>query len=201
MEGRYRKDGHKASKKFLLPFRSMLNIFALMAPRLQLRGNPCARSSSSQRSRWWLSCPSLLQTWAWHCLLQTWWCLQSSSGTRGYASLRGQGLGAPWRAERLALQRRCIGESTSLEFSLSFSDGCLSVHPQVPRPEPLRLVNSLLAGEDGWKANMLLFLNLTELSTTCPAKTWKDPSSVLTLYFWNIHRAFWEPGAPVYFLA
>lgn len=146
MEGSYRKDGHKASKKFLLPFCSMLNTFALMAPHLQLSGSPCARSSSSQRSRLWLSCPSLLQTWAWRCLLQTWWCLQSSSGTRGYASWRGQGVGAPWRAERLALQRRWIGESSFLEFSLSFSDSCLSVHPQVPRPEPMRLVTQL-----GWR--------------------------------------------------
>lgn len=51
------------------------------------------------------------------------------------------------------------------------------------------------------KGNMLLFLNLTELSTACPAKTWKGPSSVLTLYFWKMLRAFWEPGVPDYFLA
>lgn len=55
---------HKASKKYLLPFHSMLNTFALMAPHLQLSGSLCARSSSSQRSRLWPSCLSLLRTWA-----------------------------------------------------------------------------------------------------------------------------------------
>lgn len=62
---RIRKREYKASRKYLLlPFHSMLNTFALMAPHLQPSGSFCARSSSSQRSRLWLSCPLLPQTWA-----------------------------------------------------------------------------------------------------------------------------------------
>lgn len=56
--------GHQVSKQHLLPFHSKLSTFASTAPRLQLSGSLCVRSSSSQRSRLWLSFPSLLQTWA-----------------------------------------------------------------------------------------------------------------------------------------
>ena len=61
---RIQERGHVASGKYLLPFYSMLTTFALMAPHLQLSGSLCATNSSSQRSKLWLSCPSLLQTWA-----------------------------------------------------------------------------------------------------------------------------------------
>lgn len=124
---RIQERGHMASKKSLLPFHSMLNTFALMAPHLQLSDSLCARSSSCQRSRWWLFCPSLLQTWAWHCLLRTWWCLQSSSGTQGYASWRGQGLDAPWTAETLVLRERCNrqGNFSRVFLFLSLTATCL----------------------------------------------------------------------------
>lgn len=114
---RIRKRGYKASRKYLLlPFHSILNTFALMAPHLQLSGSFCARSSSSQRSRLWLSCPLLPQTWAWRCLLRTWWCLQSSSGTPGYASWRDKGWMLPGEQKNCWLGGDVMGRGLYLGF-------------------------------------------------------------------------------------
>lgn len=112
--------GHKASKKYLLPFHSVLNTFALTAPHLQLSGSLCARSSSSQRSRLWPSCPSLLQTWAWHCLLRTWWCLQSSSGIQGYVSWRIRGWMLSGEQKQWGLGGDVMGRELSLGFFFFF---------------------------------------------------------------------------------
>lgn len=192
--------GHKASKKYLLPFHSVLNTFALTAPHLQRSGSLCARSSSSQRSRLWPSCPSLLQTWAWHCLLRTWWCLQSSSGIQGYVSWGIRGWMLSGERKQWGLGGDVMGRELSRGFFFLFFLWWLLVCA----PPDAWAWSSEAGYSACWleivqKGNVLLFLNFTELLTVCSDKTWKGPSSVLTLYLWKILSVCWELSAPDYF--
>lgn len=124
-----------------------------MALHRQLNGSLCARSSSSQRNKLWPFCHSLLQTWAWHCLLRTWWCLQSSSGIQGYKSWRGWVLDAAWRA----LGEEMWGQET---FFRVFLLSLRWLFVQTPWAWTIVAGYTVCWLENiAWKGNMLLFLD------------------------------------------